>query len=308
MAFKSLEEIIELNKDKLNTVARISLAAAHDKHSLEAIKRAMDEGLVKPVLVGDKAQIMPILEELKIEVPEEDIYDEPVVAKACKKAVALINEGKADFLMKGKAETSDYLRAVVNKETGLGLGGTMSMFTAHATECYDRILVPVDGALVTYPTLEQKKDIIQNTVNAMLALGWECPKVGVVCCKEKTDPKMPETLDAAELKAMNQRGEITGCIVEGPISFDIATSKEDAKAKGFDSPCAGTCDILLAHDIHAGNIMGKMMSVLCKSKLGGFLVGSKCPIVFSSRGSSSEEKYLSICLAAIAAANMKKDA
>ena len=117
---------------------------------------------------------------------------------------------------------------------------------------------------------------------------------------------MPETMDAAELKAMNQRGEITNCIVEGPISFDCATSKEVAEFKGFNSPCAGDCDILLAHDIHAGNIMGKMLSVLCKSKLGGFLVGTTAPVIFSSRGSSSEEKYLSICLAAIAANNMKK--
>ncbi|MCF0142688.1 MAG: phosphate butyryltransferase, partial [Parasporobacterium sp.] len=119
------------------------------------------------------------------------------------------------------------------------------------------------------------------------------------------DKKMPETLEAAELKAMNERGEITNCIVEGPISFDCATSPEAAELKGYNSPCAGDCDILLAPNIHAGNIMGKMLSVLNHSKLGGFVVGAKCPIILSSRGSSSEEKYLSLCLAAIAARNMK---
>ena len=305
MAYRTLEEIIEKYKNVI-TQSRVAVAAANDDHTLGAVKKAMDEGIVKPLLVGDKEKILEVCAQVGLDVPEEDIYDVKDNGEAAAKAVALINEGKADFLMKGKLETSDYLRAVVNKEHGLRKGSTISVFTAHATDCYHKLLVPVDGGLCTYPTLEQKKDIIQNTADALVALGYDCPKVGVVCCKETADPKMPETMDAAELKAMNQRGEITNCIVEGPISFDCATSKEVAEFKGFDSPCAGDCDILLAHDIHAGNIMGKMLSVLCKSKLGGFLVGTTAPVIFSSRGSSSEEKYLSICLAAIAANNMKK--
>ena len=168
-----------------------------------------------------------------------------------------------------------------------------------------KIYVPVDGGMVNYPTLEQKRDIIQNTVDAMRSLGWDCPKVGVLACKEKVDPKMPETLDAEELKKMNERGEITGCIVDGPISFDCACDKEIADFKGYQSPVAGECDILLAPNIHAGNIMGKMMSVLCNSRLGGFLVGTTHPVIFSSRGSSSDEKFVSICLAAISSMNMK---
>ena len=155
--------------------------------------------------------------------------------------------------------------------------------------------------MVTYPTLEQKKDIIVNTVDTLRAMGYDNPKVGVLACVEKVNPKMPETVEANELKEMNQRGEITGCVVEGPISYDCAVSKEIADFKGFQSPCAGDCDVLIAPNIHAGNIMGKMLAVTCGAKMAGFIVGAKCPIVMTSRGSSPEEKYLSIVISAVAA-------
>lgn len=305
MVYKTFDEIIE-KKLKGNTqVSRLALAAAADEHSLQAVKQAVDEGLVKPVLVGDKPEIIKILKEIGLEVPDEDIYDEPDIAEASKKAVALIREGKADFLMKGKVDSGIYLKAVVNKETGLGKGGVMSHFTAFQVSTYKKLIVPVDGGMVTYPTLEQKKAIIQNTVDTLIALGYDCPKVGVLACKEKLDPKMPETVEGDELKKMQQAGEITNCIVEGPISFDCAIDPEIAAFKGFESPCAGDCDVVLAPNIHAGNIMGKMLACLCGAKMGGFIVGAKCPVIMTSRGSSAEEKYLSICLAAAAALGSK---
>ena len=137
------------------------------------------------------------------------------------------------------------------------------------------------------------------------ALGYDRPKVGVLACVEKINPKMPETVEADALKQMNLRGEIRGCIVEGPISYDCAVSKEIADYKGFESPCAGDCDILLAPNIHAGNIMGKMLTVTCGAKMAGFIVGAACPIAMTSRGSSAEEKFDSIVLAAVCAAGMK---
>lgn len=300
MVYTNFEEIIE-KKLKGNTkTSRLALAAAADEHSLQAVKQAYDEGLVTPVLVGDKAKIVEILAEIGMEVPDEDIYDEPDIAEASKKAVALVREGKADFLMKGKVDSGIYLKAVVNKETGLGKGGVMSHFTMFEVPTYKKLLVPVDGGMVTYPTLEQKKAIIQNTVETLISLGYDCPKVGVLACKEKLDPKMIETVEGDALKQMNLNGEIENCIVEGPISFDCAIDAEIAAFKGFESPCAGDCDILIAPNIHAGNIMGKMLTCICKAKLGGFIVGAKCPVIMTSRGSSAEEKYLSICLAAAA--------
>ncbi|MBR3400918.1 MAG: phosphate butyryltransferase [Parasporobacterium sp.] len=305
MVYKTFDEIIAKLQGHAKK-SRMAVAAANDDHTLGAVKQAVEAGLVEPVLVGDKKEIEKVLAEIGLEVPEKDIYDEPDLAEAAKKAVALINEGKADFLMKGKVDSGIYLKAVVNKETGLGKGGVMSHFTAfECPNAYHKLIVPVDGGMVTYPTLEQKKAIIQNTVDTMLALGYDCPKVGVLACKEKLDPKMPETVDGDELKKMNQRGEITNCIVEGPISFDCATDKEIAAFKGFESPCAGDCDILVAPNIHAGNFLGKMLTGFCHAKMGGFIVGAKCPVIMTSRGSTSEEKFLSMCLAAVASMNEK---
>jgi phosphate butyryltransferase len=202
--------------------------------------------------------------------------------------------------MKGNLDTSILLKAVVDKENGLGGGGVMSHFTAFEVPGYHKLLIPVDGGMVMYPTLEQKKSIIENTVSALRTMGYDCPKVGVLACVEKLNPKMPETVEADILKQMNQRGEISDCIVEGPISYDCAVNKEIARFKGFQSPCAGDCDVLVAPNIHTGNIMGKMLTVTCGARMAGFIVGAKCPIVMTSRGSSAEEKYLSIVISAAA--------
>lgn len=283
MVFHNFDELIAHVKGQPSR-ARMAVAAAGDAHTIEAVLRARAEGIVTPILVGDKAVIDQVLAELGEHIPA-------------------LRAGEADFLMKGKLDTSVLLKAVVNKETGLGKGGVMSHFTAFEIPTYHKLLMPVDGGMVTYPTLEQKKAIIENTVGALRAMGYDCPKVGVLACVEKLNPKMPETVEGDALKQMNQRGELTGCVVEGPISYDCAVSREIAAFKGFESPCAGDCDVLVAPNIHAGNIMGKMLTVTCKAKMAGFIVGARCPIVMTSRGSSAEEKYLSIVISAAAARN-----
>lgn len=300
MVFTNFDQLIEKVKGYPSR-KRMAVAAAGDEHTLEAVMHARKEGIVDPVLVGDKAVIVDILKDMGETVADENIYDYPDLKEAAEYAVKLVREGKADFLMKGKLDTSVILKAVVNKENGLGQGRTMSHFTMFEVPTYHKIMVPVDGGMVTYPTLEQKKDIINNTVETMISMGYTCPKVGVLACVEKLNPKMPETVEANELKEMNKRGEIKNCIVEGPISYDCAVSKEIADFKGFDSPVAGDVDILVAPNIHAGNIMGKMLACTCNARMAGFIVGAKCPIVLTSRGSSAEEKYLSIVVSAAAA-------
>lgn len=304
MIYKTFEEVVGKVKD-LDGRTRMAVAAAGDEHTLEAALHARREGIVEPVLVGDKAVILDILAKLGETVPEADIYDEPDPAKAAEKAVALVREGKAQFLLKGRLDTGVLLKAVVNKDHGLGKGGVMSHFTVFEVPSYHKLLAPVDGGMVTYPTLEQKKAIIENSVEALRAIGYDCPKVGVLACVEKLNPKMPETVEGDALKQMNQRGELAHCVVEGPISYDCAVSKEIADFKGFESPCAGDCDILVAPNIHAGNVMGKMLAVTCGAKMAGFIVGAKCPIAMTSRGSTAEEKYNSIALAALAARGME---
>jgi len=300
MVYRNFDELIEQVKG-YPAMKRMAVAAAGEKHTLEAVLNARREGVASPVLVGDKEQILHILETLGETVPEADIYSANEPCAAAELAVSLVRDGKADFLMKGYLDTGVLLKAVVNKENGLGKGGVMSHFTMFDIPGYHKILVPVDGGMVTYPTIKQKKAIIENTAGTLRAMGYDCPKVGVLACVEKVNPKMPETLEAAELARMNREGEIKGCIVEGPISYDCAVDSEIAALKGYESQIAGDVDVLVAPNIHAGNIMGKMLACTCRAKMAGFIVGAACPIVLTSRGSSAEEKFLSIVISAAAA-------
>ena len=300
MVFENFAALIDHVKASPES-KRMVVACANDAHSIGAALDAMKEGIVRPVLVGDVDVMRGILRKLGYSGAEVELYDCAGLQEGCALAVRLIREGKGDFLMKGKVDTSIFLREVVNREHGLGRGGVMSHVTLFEVPGYHKLLLPVDGGMVPYPTLEQKKAIIENTVGVLRRMGYDCPKVGVLACKEKLDPKMPETVEARELQEMNRRGEITGCIVEGPISYDCAMDQEIADFKGYESQISGDVDVLVAPNIHAGNIMGKMLVCTAHAKMAGFIEGARCPIIMTSRGSSEEEKYLSIVVAAAAA-------
>ena len=302
MVLKNFDELVERVKG-FPEPKRVIVAAAGDDHTMDAIAHAMGEGIVKPVLVGDEPVIRELMAKYQIEVPDEDIYNVPDVDESAKKAVALIHEGKGDFIMKGKMETAQILRPVVNKETGLGTGRVMSHFVFDELPHYHKLLVTTDGGMMTYPTLDQKKEIIINAVETLHKLGYENPKVACVAAVEKLNPKMPETVDADALKKMNQEGEIPGCIVEGPISLDIALDKSIADIKGYESPVAGDADVILVPNIQVGNVLGKAITVIAQGDMAGFVVGSQVPIVFCSRGSSAREKFLSLALAAAVSAS-----
>ena len=298
MPFKNFDEIIEHVGAKAKK-ARLAVAAAGDAHTLEAVLKAEREGLIIPVLVGDEAKIREIFSDLNREIGDEVvIVDEPDNAAACVKAVELIRAGEADFLMKGAADTRSYLRAVVDREKGLGGGGLMTHFVLTEVPRYHKLLSLMDTGMVPYPTLEQKKEILKAAADVFFKLGYESVKAGVLTCVEKVNPKMPETVEAAELARMAEAGELPGIAVAGPISYDCAMSKEIAELKGYKSEVAGDPDILLFPDIHAGNILGKCLTVTCGAQMAGFIVGTVCPVVMTSRGSSMEEKYHSIVLAA----------
>ena len=296
-SFKKIEDKLKL-QDKL---VRVVVAAAEDKHTLESILAAMEKGIIDPVLVGERAKIFQITKELGMNISADKIMDAPNNTAACQLAVSLVREKKADFIMKGLVDTAVLLKEVVNKETGLGTGNVMSHVAFHEVPTYHKLLCIVDCAMFPYPTLENKKDIINNTVTTYLSLGEKQPKVGVLACVEKVNPKMPETVEAKELSDMCEQGIISNCIVRGPISYDCAVSKEIAAHKGYESEIAGDVDVLVAPNIHAGNIMTKMLTCTSGAKAAGIIVGAKCPIVLASRGSSAEEKYMSIVLAAASA-------
>lgn len=299
MVYNDFDQLIEKVKN-FPTMKRVAVAAAEDEHTLEAVFKARSEGIVEPILVGNKEKIKEIIKSMGESFQDENIHNANDVVESAELAVKLVNENKADFLMKGILETATLLKAIVNKETGLGTGKIMSHFVIQKIPSYHKMLVTTDGGMMMYPTLEQKKAILENAVDTLIAIGYDKPKVAILAAVEKVNPKMPETLDADALAKMNQNGEIKNCIVEGPLSFDIAIDKEIAQIKGFSSEVAGDADILIVPNITAGNILGKSLVVAAKAKMAGFIVAAKVPIVLTSRGSSSEEKYLSIVMSAAA--------
>ncbi|CCX59279.1 putative uncharacterized protein [Blautia hydrogenotrophica CAG:147] len=298
MVYKKFEELLALVDTKADKKT-VALVRAEDDHALEAVAEVVKKGLIDAVLVGNREAIKKTAEKIGFSVTDDQIVDAEDSESAAAEGVKLIREGRADFLMKGKLETSQMLRPVVNKQTGLNKGGVMSHVSLTEVPAYHKMVLTTDGGMLPYPTLEQKKHIIENAVYVMNRLGYEEPKVCVLAASETPNPKMPESMEAAALKEMNQKGEIENCIVEGPISFDLAMVKEKAEIKGYESPCAGDADILIVPNIHAGNILGKCLIEMANSKMAGLIVGAQCPIVLTSRGASSEEKFNSLMLACI---------
>ena len=292
--FKAMAELVKANPVK----KRLVLACAHDEHSLDAVYEAYKEGIVEPVFVGKAAEIKKICEENGFDFGDVKIYDIDDDVECAKKTVSLIREGKGDCMMKGKMQTADLLRQVVNKETGLQVGKIMSHVGIFQIPGYHKLIAQSDGGMILSPTLEQKVKIIQNVVDTLHNMGYEEPKIAVLCGAEKLNPKAQESVDAAALKEMNQKGEIKGCIVEGPISYDIALYKDIAEFKGFDSPVAGDTDAVIMPNMAAGNILGKSWSITAGGSMAGMIVGAKVPIVLTSRGATAEEKFYSIVFAA----------
>ena len=299
MELKNFRDLIE-KVQKCESRKRVAVAAAQDEHTLEAVFRAAKDKLVEPLLVGNKEKIEEILKELDVDYDISSIISTESDKESAEKTVELINEGKADFIMKGKLQTADLLRAVVDKEKGLRTGRVMSHVAILEVPAYHKLIAVTDGGMMMYPNADEKKQILESAVDVFLAMGYACPKVAVLAAVETVNPKMPEAVDADILKKMNQSGEIKDCIVEGPISFDLTFSKESAEIKGYSSPVTGEADILLAPNITTGNIMSKALIEMAGATMAGMIVGAKVPIVLTSRGASSEEKYLSIVLSASA--------
>lgn len=299
MEFKTFDELIK-HVQSNGKKKRVAVAAAHDSHALEALILADRDDIATPVLVGYKNEIQQLLKELGSNPDSYEIYETQNDKESAEKAIELVKAGKADFIMKGKLQTSDLLKAVVNKEKGLSKGKIMSHIAMHEVPSYHKLLAVTDGGMMMYPDLQEKKQIIENAVEVFNNIGYECPKVSVLSAVENVNPKMPETVDADMLKQMNLSGEIKNCIVEGPISYDLAWSSESAQIKGYKSEVSGNTDIMVVPNITAGNILGKSLIYSANAKMAGFIVGAQVPIVLTSRGASTQEKYLSLAISASA--------
>ena len=286
---------------------KLAVAAAEDENVLEAVRKARREGIANAILVGDADKITEIGKKLDMELDKYEIIDVKDPIEAAHQAVKLVHDGEAEMYMKGLLQTKDFLKSILDKEVGLRTGKTLSHVCVFEIKGIKQLLFLTDVAFMTYPTLEEKVSIIENTVDVCEACGIMNPKVAPLAAVEVVNPKMPVTVEAAELTKMNEEGKIKNCIVDGPLSADLAIFPEAAIHKGAtDRKIQGDADILLFPDIHAGNIAYKFIVHTTEFKNGCILTGTKAPAILTSRSDSAETKVNSIALASVVAEHLRK--
>jgi phosphate butyryltransferase len=280
----------------------LSVACSHDLDVLMSVSEAMGTGIADSLLFGDAEKTKEIADENGLDISNASIVDVKDPVEAAMKAVQAVSAGDAEVLMKGLVDTSVVMKQALNGEYGLRTGKILSHVAVFDIPNYPRLLIGTDAALNIAPDLDQKRQIIENATVFAHALGLPTPKVAMLCAKEKVDPKMPCTEEAAKLVEMNENGTIKNCTVGGPFALDNAVSLEAAKHKGIVHPVAGRADVLIAPDIEAGNILYKTLVFLGGAKSAAVVVGAQAPIVLTSRADSSETKLNSIALAVLQAA------
>ncbi|HWR38967.1 MAG TPA: phosphate acyltransferase [Patescibacteria group bacterium] len=301
---KTFDEVVAKARELGKVV--ISVAAAQDREVLGAIKAVAEAGLAGAILVGDAAPIRAIMAEVGLPADMQVIH-EPEPRQAALKAASLVRQGQAQVLMKGLVNSGDFLKAVLNPEMGLRSGRLLSHFAAFEAPDGDKLIYHSDGGMNIAPNLEEKKEILANSLAALLALGIQKPKVAVLAANEVVNPKMPVTVDAQALAALHAAGErFAGSIIEGPISMDVALNPKAAQHKGISSSVAGDVDLFLLPSIEAGNLLAKALIHYAKFKNAGVVVGATHPVVMVSRADSAEAKIHSIALACLLAAGAEQ--
>ncbi|MBU4227757.1 phosphate butyryltransferase [bacterium] len=291
---RTFDEVLHKAKDYGPKKMAVASAGAEDV--LKAVEAARKEGLTDSILVGDKKEIIQIAEKMGINPANYEIIDKPDKTETARCAVELVRNKKASILMKGMMGTARLLQAVLDKEIGLRTNRLLSHVYTLEIKNYNRLLTMTDGAMNISPDLKQKAQIIQNAIYYAHSMGIKKPKVAVVAALELVNPDMPATIDAACLAKMSERGQIVGGIVDGPLAFDNAISKEAAEYKGIESSVSGEVDIVLVPNIESGNIFAKGLVYLAKAVPAGLLLGAKAPVVLVSRSDSAQSKLYSIAL------------
>jgi len=269
---------------------------AHDGSVLEAIKAAYEYNIIDAILIGDKDKIIEESGKIGLNALNFEIIDEKNPAFAAKKAVELVSLGYADIVMKGFLETAIFLKAILNKETGIKKFDLLSHVAVFELPDLDRLIILTDAAMVMAPDLKEKLEIIKNALIVANSLGIECAKIAPICAVEVVNFNMPCTLDAAILSKMSDRGQIKNCIIDGPLALDNALYKEATLHKKIKSEVAGCADILLAPNIETGNAIYKSFAFTSRAKNSGILIGASAPVVLTSRSDSYETKLYSIAL------------
>ena len=304
MVFHKIDDILQkaVTLDKPRWVA---VAGAENEHVVEAALRAQKDAIAEPILVGRKDKIKALVERCGGCLDEDRYVDIPSndPNEISREAIRLVREGKAQFIMKGGINTSELLRAILNKETGLKHDKVMTVISFNEIPGYDKLVVFNDAGMIVYPTMEQKIEQVKLVSQMLRDLGYdEQIKVAAVCAAETVSPKIIESVEADQLKQMSLEGAFGDCYVEGPISLDLALMEESAKIKGYESPVAGAADVILFPNLAAGNLCAKMLLVCGggHSRSISMILGAGVPVAMTSRAASVESKYASLALAAAA--------
>jgi phosphotransacetylase len=296
--------------ERCKTLPPVPTAVAHpcERTALEGALEAAELGLITPILVGPAVKIEEVAAQAKADLKGVRIVDAPHSHAAAAKAVELVRLGEAELLMKGSLHTDELLGAVVARETGLRTSRRISHVFIMDVPTYHKVLLVTDAAINIAPALEDKVDICQNAIDLAVALGVSKPKVAILAAVETVNSKMQATLDAAALCKMADRGQITGAIVDGPLAFDNAISKDAARIKGITSPVAGDPDILLVPDLESGNMLAKQLSFLANADSAGLVLGAKVPIILTSRADNVRSRIASCAVGALFAHSRRRKA
>jgi phosphate acetyltransferase len=281
----------------------VTTAVAHpcEQTALAGAIEAAEKGLIVPILVGPAGKIREIAAASGIDLGQTRIVDAPHSHASAAKAVELVRKGEAELLMKGSPHSDEFLGAVVARETGLRTGRRISHVFIMDVPTYHKVLIVTDAAISIAPVLEDKVDICQNAIDLAVSLGLSQPKIAILAAVETVHSKMPATLDAAALCKMAERGQIKGGVLDGPLAFDNAISKEAARIKSITSAVAGDPDILLVPDLESGNMLAKQLSFLANADSAGLVLGARVPIILTSRADSVRSRIASCAVAMLAA-------
>lgn len=300
LQISSLDSLEGLALSRRPAPCPAGVVEAGDPHIMEAVVLARKNGLVAPVLIGKEAAIKAVLADMNEQESDYQIVNAETPQESAMMAAQLVREGKIGMIIKGLIETADLMRAMLKKDTGiLKPGSVVSSIALIETPKYHKLFAMTDMGINTFPDIDRKVGIIENAVHLMHRVGVDNPKVAVLSSVEKVNPKQQDTVEADQIKQMNLEGKITGCIIEGPISLDLAVKKEAAVVKGYTSPVAGDADILFVPNILAGNLLIKGIGIFGEMATADIVTGCEVPIVFGSRGGPIDAKYRSIALCAL---------
>ncbi|MFO7882964.1 MAG: bifunctional enoyl-CoA hydratase/phosphate acetyltransferase [Kosmotogaceae bacterium] len=294
--FRNFDEMIQY-ASKLET-QRVALVGSEDKEGLQAIKKAQEMGIVEPLLIGDKEETTRMCDIIGLRC---EIINAANSIDAAEKGVKAVKNNEAQILMKGLVKTSTLLKAILNKEWGLRKGKLLSHLAILDVPVVDRLIFVSDGGMLIKPDIDEKAAIIDNVVGFMNKIGYNKPRVALLAAVEVVNESMPETLEAAAIAKMAERGQIKNCEIDGPLALDNALSKMAARIKKIPGSVAGNADVLIVPDIHSGNILGKSAVYLADGTIAGIILGATVPIVIVSRADVARSKLASLALSAISA-------